>query len=639
MTLRTAHPLCLALLVVIAPGAFAEEPGPLYLGLQLHIEEQMWNPYQGVGPYHLAVQADDQIGSIFEAHGYPITYEVGLGFAQSSQLWGGVTVPGSVQNLAGRPHEISAHVHFPAGWPPGSFRGRFWPTPEPEDLIPEEDLTAAEYCSGITKRLNVVDAILSDLGRPPIRGQCGGWSRRAELRWLPCMQSNEIEWVTGWNAFGSGAGGGHAWDTRLTPRRVGQDDTNGYTGGVLDYHWDGPTILLPDGSVSGAINPTHGVDVSTLLSLMEWNLDRREVGRPNVAYLTTHDYELVQDDHVNSAALQAWAELLDALDAYVADGRIAYKSMSEMADLYASWESGGGIPYPHNTGFETPDSLFQITVYGPEPKTETAEHHFEWMVDDTTALGSWERTDERARSGAWSLTMGGTSPAGIAFTPGLASYDRTPVYAKLEAGTKVELSAWDLVAGEGAAELELRFFGARSSDAGAIPVTAVSGGEVTQTEGAWQRLALAAVVPDDAPWLRLALRFRGGGQCFWDDVDLRKTPASAIEEDGGSRADGGSHPGRPGLQLIGPNPFHGQAGIRVAWRGPTTTGESAPSIVILATDGRQVRQLARDSRTADGCWIWDGQDDAGRQCPSGVYWIAARSSGATCAARRAILLR
>lgn len=637
MTSRALRPIGLAALIAIATHpAAAEDPGPLYLGLQLHIEEQMWNPYQGPGPYYLAIQADDQIGAVFEAHGFPITYQVGLGFAQSSQLWGGAGVPGSAQDLAGRPHEISAHVHFPAGWPPGTFRGRFWPTPEPEDLIPEANLTVAQYCSGITKRLDVVNDILTGMGRPPIRGQCGGWSRRSELRWIPCMEANQIEWVTGWNAFGSSVGGGHAWDTRLTPRRVGRDDTNGYTGGVLDYHRDGPTILLPDGSVSGAINPSHGVDIGTIISLMEWNLARREIGRPNVAYLTTHDYELVRDNHVDLEALAAWDDLLDALAVHAADGRIVYASMSAMADLCASWEDAGGISHPHNTGFETPDSLLRITVYTPEPKTETAEHHFEWMLDDTTATGSWARTDEQARSGAWSLRMNGTGPGGIAFTPGLASYDRTPIFAMLEEGTRIALNAWSLTLGDGSAEMELRFFAERSIDAGAIPAAVVSGGGVTRVEGDWRRLTLFATVPSGAPWVRLALRFRGSGACFWDDVDLRETTASAAGEEQTPGLD--SPQGSGDLTLIGPNPFHGPEGLRILWRA-FSQARRPVRISVVAADGRCVRDLGRARGDGEQSWTWNGKDDAGQACPSGVYWVVALAKDSACASRRALLLR
>ena len=489
----------------------------LYLGLQLHIEPQQWSPYDGEANFRLAAQALDRLAGLFESHGFPITVEVGLGFAQSSLLWGADTVPGSVQNVALRGHEIAVHIHFPVSLP--GFRGIFWPEPEPEDTIPESELTYEQYCSAVCKRKRAVDTLLIQ----PTTGECGAWSSRPELDWVRCMEEVGFVWVSGWK---DASRPGHAWDTRVVARRVGMDMTQDYTGGVLDYFYDGPVVFLPDGSVSGSINPTHGASLDDIINLMEFNLQRVDPNRFNVAYLTTHLYEFIHAGQLDSLAFVRWDSLLDRLDQYVAQGKVQYVTFGEMYNLYCQMEHQGYVPYPYNGSFETPDTT--ITYEMPQT-TETMRFYFEWMDVSDTIAGAAERTDEESFSGTYGFKFAHVGDVKRTITPGIERLGKLPIYAKLPAGVYVTYNVWYKGMGPNTPGIAMAFYDTNIHEVDYPPYDVVDSFTVVDTCNGWQKLQLNAIVPDSAQFVRIFISFRGDGIGYFDDVTISYQPAGIKE--------------------------------------------------------------------------------------------------------------
>jgi hypothetical protein len=86
----------------------------------------------------------------------------------------------------------------------------------------------------------------------------------------------------------------------------------------------------------------------------------------------------------------------------------------------------------------------------------------------------------------------------------------------------------------------------------------------------------------------------------------------------------------PSLSLaVEPNPFTGSAQITV-----TAPSQSDLSIEVFDVAGRLVRRIA-EGGFAEGLhrFEWDGQDEAGRSAPPGVYFARARSGKLTVTAK------
>jgi hypothetical protein len=72
-----------------------------------------------------------------------------------------------------------------------------------------------------------------------------------------------------------------------------------------------------------------------------------------------------------------------------------------------------------------------------------------------------------------------------------------------------------------------------------------------------------------------------------------------------------------GLEIGGPNPFHGQLAIHLS-----LPAADQGSLAVYDIVGRRVRAL-RDGRVEAGAHTirWDGKDDGGRKIPSGIYFV------------------
>jgi hypothetical protein len=74
-----------------------------------------------------------------------------------------------------------------------------------------------------------------------------------------------------------------------------------------------------------------------------------------------------------------------------------------------------------------------------------------------------------------------------------------------------------------------------------------------------------------------------------------------------------------------PNPF--ASGTRI---GATFTAAGPIEVVVLDAGGRLVRRLAAGTITPGSHeWTWDGRDEAGREQPSGAYFVRVRTSEGT----------
>ena len=91
---------------------------------------------------------------------------------------------------------------------------------------------------------------------------------------------------------------------------------------------------------------------------------------------------------------------------------------------------------------------------------------------------------------------------------------------------------------------------------------------------------------------------------------------------------------RPELK-VHPNPFNPRT--RITWRatlpGPT-------ELTIYDTRGRLVRRLLdRDTEALNGAMSWQGDDETGRQAPSGVYLVRFRDAAGATTTRRVTLMK
>lgn len=82
-------------------------------------------------------------------------------------------------------------------------------------------------------------------------------------------------------------------------------------------------------------------------------------------------------------------------------------------------------------------------------------------------------------------------------------------------------------------------------------------------------------------------------------------------------------PGAPGpiaaLRLSAtPTPFSDRLEIRLDLPSP-----ASPRVEVIDPAGRRIRSYAPAAAAGTMRLVWDGRDDAGRACPSGVYWVRA----------------
>lgn len=501
------------LLLFVSRPVSAE--GLLRIGLQLHNEPQQNRPCDPNGrlDYLRTCLVMDSLIEIFARHQAKITFEMGLGNAQSTPLWGGVNVRGSAQYMLTRPDviHIGNHIHFPANAP--GFRDKFCP-PAPEDNIAETALTFEQYATAAARRYNIVrDAT----GLSP-RGMCGLWSRVSALRWIPAASSAGWTWVTGWNNFNppGGSTGGHAWCTAVNPWRVGHDLTNSYTGGVMDNFYNGPVVLLPDGAVSGRMNANTRISFALIDSLIHENWIASDPERINICYLTTHDYEFSQGGSINYAEFRAWDSLLTILDAHVLAGRAVYQDMDQMVQDFVAWEQLGNISYPPNGTFETRDTTW-LWYDSLDNINEILEFKLFWAPLSGAANPSDGQDAAVRRNGRRSYRFGTASTRrGIG-----PSTNGKHIYAVVPPDTAVEFRVWCRSAGDAVPELAIRWYAAADTLPGMPHVSETVGGFVDSVAGDWRLLKLVANVPAGAAALRTCLYKSGTGTLWYDDANLR----------------------------------------------------------------------------------------------------------------------
>lgn len=128
-------------------------------------------------------------------------------------------------------------------------------------------------------------------------------------------------------------------------------------------------------------------------------------------------------------------------------------------------------------------------------------------------------------------------------------------------------------------------------------------------------------------------RFEGPGPHLWTD----SSPAGRISyrlngrlRDGGVQLWAEASWQMQGALILGParpNPF--RSGVRV----PVRLGAASPSgrlqAVVVDAAGREVRRLDTAGMVpGGGGWLtWNGDDDAGRPAPAGIYWVVVRDDG------------
>jgi hypothetical protein len=84
-----------------------------------------------------------------------------------------------------------------------------------------------------------------------------------------------------------------------------------------------------------------------------------------------------------------------------------------------------------------------------------------------------------------------------------------------------------------------------------------------------------------------------------------------------------------------PNPFNPR--VSIAWSIPRP---GPLSITVFDLRGRRVtRLLEAPVSETEGTLQWNGQDDAGRGCASGVYFVQLRGADGERVARRIVLAR
>jgi hypothetical protein len=131
---------------------------------------------------------------------------------------------------------------------------------------------------------------------------------------------------------------------------------------------------------------------------------------------------------------------------------------------------------------------------------------------------------------------------------------------------------------------------------------------------------------------------RGAGHWVVPDLACARALLRAVARDGSGntaedrsdefRIDGGTTTDVPdaGSLVLGPcvpNPFNPRAEIRYALpaAGPV-------ALTVHDARGRRVADLFRGHRAAGPhAVVWEGRDHAGRELPSGVYWVRAQGPG------------
>ncbi|MBI5058983.1 hypothetical protein HZB60_04255 [candidate division KSB1 bacterium] len=492
----------------------ARADGLLRIGLQLHNEPQTNRPCTANGEqdYLSTCVVMDSLMTAFARHGAKITFEMGLGNALSTPVWGGAGVRGSVPYMVLHPEVIcvASHIHYPADMP--GFRDKFCP-PFTEDNIAEASLTYAQYALSADRRRDVKVAAAGQ----PIRGVCGLWSRFPTLRWVPALSATGYEWVTGWNNVNppGGSTGGHAWATAVNPWRVGHDLTNDYRGGVLDSYYNGAMVLLPDGAVSGRMNPNEQVSFAVVDSLMQENWLAGDPERINVCYLTVHDYEFKSGGGIDYAEFHAWDSLLTMLDGYVSSGQAVYQTMDEMYQDFVAWEGEGNISYPHNGTFEARDTVTYWT--SPDGHNEVLEYNLCWSPLGGTVPEGDGQDPTHYRHGRYGYRFGDAATMrGIG-----ASTEGKHIYCVVPADTSVEFRVWCYAEGAAQPLLGIRWYASADTTPDTPHLSEVTGAEVDSVSGNWSLLVLRADVPAGATALRTCLYKSGDGSLWYDDANLR----------------------------------------------------------------------------------------------------------------------
>jgi len=505
--------ICILLAACALADLHAE--GLLRIGLQLHNEPQTNRPCSGPNAqqdYLSTCLVMDSLMSVFACHGAKITFEMGLGNALSTPIWGGPTVRGSAPYMVLHPEVIGigSHIHYPADLI--GFRDKFCP-PYPEDNIAEASLTYADYALSADRRRDTTVAVTGQ----QIRGVCGLWSRYPALRWIPALSATGYVWVTGWNNFRppGGATGGHAWATAVNPWRVGHDLTDDYGGGVLDSYCDGPMVLLPDGAVSGRMNPNERCSLTLIDSLIYENWLAGDPQRVNVCYLTVHDYEFKSGPGIDYAEFRAWDTLLTMLDEHVAAGRAIYQSMDEMYEDFLTWEAQQNISYPPNGTFEARDTTWYWT--SADGVREILEFKRCWAPLSGSASAGDGQDSTHRRHGRYAYRFA-SDPMLRGIGP---SANGKHIYCVVPPDTAVELRVWCHAEDGAQPLLGFRWYATADTTPDTPHLSEVTGGQVDSVDGAWQLWTFRAPVPADVSALRTCLYKSGGGTLWFDDVNLR----------------------------------------------------------------------------------------------------------------------
>lgn len=519
---KSLRQLMMAAVVLLPITARAD--GLLRIGLQLHNEPQTNRPCTPTGQqdYLSTCMVMDSLMTVFARHGARITFEMGLGNALSTPIWGGPGVRGSAPYMVLHPEvvHIASHIHYPADLV--GFRDKYCP-PFLEDNLAEANLTYAQYALSADRRHDTMAAVT---GRQ-VRGVCGLWSRSASLRWEPALSAAGYQWVTGWNNMHppGGSTGGHAWATSVNPWRVGHDLSNDYKGGVLDSYSNGAMVLLPDGAVSGRMNPNEGVSLALVDSLMQENWRAGDPERINVCYLTVHDYEFKSGAGIDYAEFSAWDALLTLLDGMVASGQAVYQTMDGMYQDFLAWEAQGNISYPHNGTFETRDTVETWT--SPDGHEEILEFNLCWapLAGPPSAGDGQDAIHQRHGRLAYRFgsdaTLRGIGP----------SAEGKHIYCVVPPDTTLEFRVW--CRGEGAAQplLGMRWYAGADTTAGTPHLLEVTGASIDSVAGDWSLVTLRAMVPANATALRTCLYKSGSGALWYDDANLRyvsRSPAAPV---------------------------------------------------------------------------------------------------------------
>jgi hypothetical protein len=492
----------------------SQADGLLRIGLQLHNEPQTNRPCTANGQqdYLSTCLVMDSLMTVFARHGAKITFEMGLGNALSTPIWGGVGVRGSAPYMVLHPEvvHIGTHIHYPADGV--GFRDKFCP-PYLEDNIAEASLTYAQYALSADRRHDTMVAVTGQ----EIRGVCGLWSRNLNLRWEPALSATGYEWVTGWNNMHppGGSTGGHAWATSVNPWRVGHDLTNDYKGGVLDSYYNGAMALLPDGAVSGRMNPNENVSFALVDSLMQENWLAGDPERINVCYLTVHDYEFKSGGGIDYAEFRAWDSLLTMLDDYVASGQAIYQTMDEMYQDFVAWEVQGNISYPHNGAFEARDTVVYWT--SPDGHAEILEYNLCWSpLSGSPSVGDGQDTTHY-RHGRYAYRFGSdVTLRGIG-----SSTEGKHIYCVVPPDTAVEFRVWCHVEGSAQPLLGIRWYASPDTTPNTPHLSEVTGASTDSVAGDWSLITLRAEVPANATALRTCLYKLGSGLLWYDDANLR----------------------------------------------------------------------------------------------------------------------